>query len=168
MDNMLVAGATLGFRRCGLAAGTTNTFTTSIDMHYSIKGQAYSAGALSNYAGPTVDANTGLPFIPVGPNQACVFLFALDGSGTFAVATRVAQGTIVSLDGSTDGSGAGYQGRLPEFPAIPDGSCVYGWCIVKVGSGGAAWTFGTSNNSGVTNTAIAFTAGVTVPDRPRG
>lgn len=167
MDNMLLAGATMGFRRTGLSAGTTNTFTTTIDLHYTIKGQLYSAGALANYAGPSTDANTGLPFVPVGPNQACVFLFTLDGSGTFAVATRVAQGTIVSLDGSTDGSGAGYAGRLSDFPSVPDGTCVYGWCVVKVGSGGAAWTFGTSNNSGVANTAITFTAGATVPDRPR-
>lgn len=168
MDQLQIAGSSIGFRRCGLSAGTTNTFTTTLDYHYTIEGQTYSAAALSNYAGPAVDANTGAAFIPVGPNKACVFLFVIDGSGTFAAATRVAQGTIVDLDGTADAANASYVGRLPEFPAVPDNTCVYGWCVVKVGASGSPWTFGTSNNSGVANTTVTFTPGACLPERPRG
>ena len=168
MDQLQIAGSTIGFRRCGLSAGTTNTFTTAIDYHYAIRGQTYVAAPLANFAGPAVDVNTGAAFIPVGPNKAGVFVFVIDGSGTFATATKVAQGAIVDLDGSADAANANYVSRLPEFPAVSDNMCVYGWCVVKVGASGSPWTFGTSNNSGVANTTVTFTSGVCLPDRPRG
>lgn len=167
MEKLNLSGISLSFRRCGLSAGTTNTFTTALDNHYTIDGQTYSAAALSNFAGPTVDGNTGQSFKPVSANSACVFVFTLDGSGAFSTATKVFQGSIVDLNGATDGASAEYVSQLPQFPHIPDNVAIYGWAIVKVGAGGAAWTFGTSNNSGVSNVSVAFTSGACLPDRPR-
>jgi hypothetical protein len=167
MEGLNLAGAAMGFRRCALSAGTTNTFTTGLDQHYTIDGQAYSAAALSNFAGPTTDGNTGLAFKPVPANSACIFVFAIDGSGTFAVATRVMQGSIVPLDNSTDGANATYVSQLSQFPAIPDTVAIYGWMVVKVGSGGSPWAFGVSNTSGVSNVQLSFTSASCLPDRPR-
>lgn len=168
MENLDLAGLALSFRRCGLGAGTTNTFTVALDNHYTIDGQTYSAAALSNFAGPSVDGNTGAAFKSVPTNSACVFVFTIGGSGSFAVATRVMQGSIVALDGAADGANAGYVNQLPQFPHIPDNVAVYGWMIVKVGASGSAWNFGVSNNSGVANVSITFTSGACLPDRPRG
>lgn len=167
MDTLNLYGANMNFRRCGLSAGTTNTFTTTLDIHYTIKGNAYSAAAVTNAATPTTDANTGAAFVPVGPNKASVFVFCADGSGALAGATKVIQGSIVDLDGAADGANAGYVSALPQFPAIPDTLTPFGWVIVKVGASGTAWTFGSSNLSSVTNAAITFTAAATLPDRPK-
>ena len=168
MENTELYGLNLNYRRCGLTAGTTNTFTTTVDIHYSLRGRAASAAAISNAAPPTTDYNTGQPFIPVGPNEACVFVFSVDGTGTLDIATRVMQGSIVELDGSTNGASANYVNALSQFPTIQDTVVPYGWVVVKVGAGASPWTFGVSNFAGPpTNTSITFTSGSVIPDRPR-
>lgn len=167
MESVDLQGVNMNFRRGGLQAGTTNTFTTTVDLHYAIKGQVYSVAASSNTAPPVTDALTGLPFVPLAPSKACCFVFCADGSGLLSVSTKVIQGTIVDLTNETDGTDANYVSALSQWPAVPDTLTVFGWVIVKVGAGGAPWTFGVSNFSSVANTLVTFTNGSVLPDRPR-
>ncbi len=169
MESMEFAGTNACFQRSGLQAGTTTTFSTTLTINCAVKGQVYSFAAVTNAATPTTDYNTGVAFKPVNPNQACVFVFCTDGvSGPLDLSTRVVQGPLVDLDGTNSGSAAGYVTALPPFPGIPDAVTPYGFIIVKVGAGGAAWTFGASNLAGPpANTGITYTACSSLPSRPR-
>ena len=58
--------------------------------------------------------------------------------------------------------------RAPQFPAIPDTVCPFGYATVLVGSAGSAWTFGTSNLAGPpSNVGINFVDCLTLPERPQ-
>lgn len=158
MDNLAVAPLTMCTTKAGLAAGTTTTLTTGATALYSIGGKAYSKGATSNQATPTTDFNTGAAFTPVAVNFGCAFVIGYDSGGTL----RVVQGVQQALDAS------GAFVNAPQFPVVPDGMCPVGYLITKVGSTGAAWTFGASNlagpPSGVTHT---FVDCFTLPGRPQ-
>jgi hypothetical protein len=142
--------------------GTTTTLTTTNTQLYSLKGKAYTKAAVANEATPTTDVNTGAAFTAVGVSKGCVFVICRDSAG----AMKVAQGTIVDLDGVA-GSNA-FTNSLPQFPGLPDTVCPIGYVVVKVGTTGAAWTFGASNFAGPpTGVVFGFQDCFTLPDRPQ-
>ena len=75
MDNLSQTPLSICVSKAGLAAGTTTTYTTAAAVVFSIKGKMYSVVAATNAATPTIDADTGVAFAPLLPNQGCVFLF---------------------------------------------------------------------------------------------
>ena len=78
------------------------------------------------------------------------------------------QGSITALDGSSaDGAVAKFI-NAPQFPIVPSTLCPFAYVVVKVGSGGAAWTFGASNLAGPpSNVGIAFQNVMTMPGFPQ-
>ena len=169
MDYMQAAPATICTSKAAAAAGTTTTFSTTGATLYSIKGKAYTTSAASNAATPTTDAATGVAFVPVPVGSGSVFVLCYDGSSTTAAtAIKVVQGSITDLDGSSaDGAVAKFI-VAPQFPVIPRTLCPFAYVIVKVGSGGAAWTFGASNLAGPpSNVGIAFQDVMTLPGNPQ-
>lgn len=169
MDQLSQVPLTLCTSYAALAAGTTTTFSTTGATLYSIKGKAYTTSAAANAATPTTDALTGDAFVQVPLGYGSVFVFCYDGtSATAATAIKVVQGSIEILDNgaSTDGT-AGFARAVPAFPAIPDTLCPFGYLIVKVGSGGTAFTFGTSNLASVSSVVKTFVNVMTLPARPQ-
>jgi hypothetical protein len=162
MDVLMQAPAALCTTKAGLAVGTTTTLTTANTQIFSIKGKAFSVAAAANEATPTTDAVTGAAFVAVGVSKASVFLVGRNAAG----AMKAAQGQIVDLNGIAGSNALKFD--VPQFPAMPDDFTPYGYIIVKVGTTGAAWTFGTSNFAGPP-TGVVFTIVdvMTMPDRPQ-
>lgn len=152
MDNLMFAPVTLVTTAAGLAAGTTTTYSASL-VQYAIRSKGYSKAAVSNGATPTVDSNTGAAFVAQGINTSSVYVFGYDAAGT----VRVMQGSVVPF------------GDNPAFNVVPDTIAPFGYLIVRVGPTAVApWTFGASNQAGVTGVTYArqdlFGS---VPDRPQ-
>jgi hypothetical protein len=166
MDNLALRPLTACLSKATLAAGTTTTFLTTGATIYAIKGLIYSTAAAANAATPTLDANTGKAFLPVGANKGSVFVVCYDGQATAANAIKVVQGSIEDLDGVASGANAKFANALPNWPAIPGHLCPIGYIVTKVGASGAAWTFGTSALAGPpANTLHTFVDVSTLPDR---
>lgn len=149
---------TMATTKAGAAVGTTTTYVTANTTQYCIKGKAYSTAAKTNVATPVVDIADGLAFSAVPVSNGSVFTLCFDSGGTL----RVTQGTIEALDASNAFI------NLPQFGAVPDTVCPFAYLLVKVGSTGVAWTFGTSNLSGPpTGVVFTFVDVFTMPDRPQ-
>lgn len=159
MDTLMQIPMTLAnFPPATLVAGTTTTLTTTGTTSYCIKGKAYDKTAITNGATPTTDAATGAAFTGIAANKGGVFTIGLDSAG----AIKVTQGSIVDLNA------AGAFIQAPQFGPCPDSVCPIGYLVVKVASGGATWTFGSSNLAGPpANTTLTFVRVVTMPDRPQ-
>lgn len=157
MDTLTFRGDTQCLMKAVIAAGTTSTLTTTGVTQYKIRGKSYSKAALTNQATPTLDATTGIAFVPFGPNQGTVVVVGFDSGGNL----KAAQGTIRPLDQS------GAFLHAPEFPAIPQTMCPIGYIILKAGATASAFTFGTSNLSGVTGLTYTFVDVGTLPERPQ-
>lgn len=152
MQTLDFAGATLCLSKAGLVAGTTNKLSISATT-YAINGTAYSSGAQTNATAPTTSAVTGAAFTAVGVNQGSVFFVGLNAAGALVAS----QGTIEALDT------AGNFVTLPKTPAVPSDFCLIGRLTVKVGSTGSAWTFGSSNMSGVAGVTYTFNDQIAMP-----
>jgi hypothetical protein len=135
--NLRMGGATFVTTKAGLSGitGAATTFSTTAAIVYAINGKAYSKAAVSGGATPTTDSITGVAFVPLAANQGCAFLFHVNAAGTIGVA----QGGVQALDKS------GAFVVPPQFADVPDTVAPFGYVIVKDGSTGGAWTFGTSN-----------------------
>jgi hypothetical protein len=163
MDALTQIPLTLALAKAGLAAGTTTTLTIGTTTPFAIKGKAYSKASVSNTATPTTDATTGAAFLPVPAGYGCVFVIGVDKDG----AVKVSQGQIQQMDGVADGANAKFI-IAPQFPIVPDTVCPLGYLITKVGTSGAAWTFGSSNLAGPpSNVLHTFQDCITLPDRPQ-
>lgn len=145
------AGITANFGVPGFVAGTTTTYTIGTAFNFAIKGKAYNKATASNAATPTTDGNTAAAFVQVGLSKGSVFVFGVNSSGTVSAY----QGSIESLTADADGANAKFL-QAPQFPAIPDGICPFGYLVVKVGASGTAFTLGTSNLAAVSNVSKAF------------
>ena len=163
MDALQTPPLTLCTSKATAAAGTTTTFSTTGATLYCIKGKAFTTSAAANAATPTTDAATAVAFVPVAVGYGCAFVLCYDGSSTTAAtAIKVVQGTQVALDAS------GNFVVAPQFPSIPDTLCPFAYLITKVGSTGAAWTFGSSNLAGPpTGVTHTFVDVMTLPGRPQ-
>jgi hypothetical protein len=159
MDNLSLGPLTQALNKAGFAAGTTTTYSiTANPLIFSIKGKEYTKATVTNGATPTTDFNTGLAFLPLVANQGSVFVFAYDSAGN----VRAMQGQIQALDV------AGNFILAPQFPAIPDGVCPFGYLVVRGASNlVGTWTLGANNLSGVTGMTYAFVDLNTLPDRPQ-
>ena len=168
MDALQQTPFTLCTTVAGMAAGTTTTLTTANVQLFSIKGKAYTKAATSNEATPTTDGLTGAAFvaIPAGSATAaygCVFVICRNSAG----ALKVVQGPLQATDLVASGANSSFI-VAPQLPAIPDTLCPIGYIVVKVGTSGSAWTFGTSNLTGPpSNVGIAYVDCMTLPDRPQ-
>lgn len=164
MDALQMIPLTMCTMKATLAAGTTSTYSTTGTTLFCIKGKAYSKAAVTNGATPTTDATTGSAFTAIPAGSGSVFVFGYDSGGNI----KVSQGSVEVLDGSTTSGATAKFVRAPQFPAIPDTICPFGYATVLVGSAGAAWTFGTSNLTGPpASTGINFVDVMTLPDRPQ-
>lgn len=157
MDNLSTFPVTQVLSKAGLSAGTTTTYSTTATVTYAIRSKLYSKTAVTNGATPTTDATTGLAFVPVPVNSGSVFVFGFDASGNI----KVSQGQVQALDVS------GAFVTAPQLPVVPDTVAPFGYLVVKVGSTGATWTFGSSNLSGATGVTYAFQDVTALPDRPQ-
>jgi hypothetical protein len=144
--------------KAGMSAGTTTTLTTANTSLFSIGGKAYSKAAASNAATPTTDARTLAAFTAIPVNKGGVFVIGYDSGGNL----KVCQGETVNLDAGNN------LVEAPEFPNVPDTLTPIGYLVVKVGSTGAAWTFGVSNLTGPpTGVTLSFADCMLLPERPQ-
>lgn len=158
MDNLMQSPLSICVTKAGLGAGTTTTFTTTSAVVFSNKGKMYSVAAATNVATPTLDADTSATFLPLNVNQGCTFLFGYNAAGVL----NVTQSGLQALDA------AGKFIIAPQIPAVPKGVTPFGYLVASAGSTlASAWTFGTSNLSGVTGMTYAFQDIMTLPDRPQ-
>jgi len=157
MDALMQGPLTICTSKVTLAAGTTTTLSNTGTIPYCINGKAYSKSAMTNAATPTTDAATGASFVAVGANKGCIFVVGLDSSGN----VKVVQGQITDLDA------AGAFIVAPGFGPVPKTVCPIGYIVIKVGSTGSNWTFGSSNLSGATGVTYTFVDVMTLPDRPQ-
>ena len=170
MDMLSVAGQSQILTKAALAkdAGSVTTYSTTGTMVYAIRGKEYSKAAVTNGTTPTTDVNTGVAFVPLAANQGTVFLWMINAAGTVAVA----QGLVspgYPYGWPLDSAGnfqAGQYGGAPNFPPIADGYVPFAYQIIKNGSTGSSWTFGSSNwnATGITSAIQDIT---TLPDRPQ-
>lgn len=158
MFTTIIPDGTLATTKAGLAVGTTTTLTTANIQLYGIKSVGFTKAAVSNEATPTLDSNTGVAFLPVPVGSGSEFTICRDSAGTL----RAVQGQILTLDANN------LFATRPQMAPIPDTLCPIGAVTVKVGTTGAAWTFGVSNFAGPpTGVVFAFTDLMGgVPDRP--
>lgn len=158
MDALQFPPLTMATGKAGLAAGTTTTLTIGTTTPYCIQGKAFSRASVSNTATPTTDANTGVAFLPIPVGSGAVFVICVNAAG----ALRVVQSAIQALDAS------GNFLYAPTFPGVPDDVCPIGYLVTRVGSTGAAWTFGASNLAGPpTGVTHTFVDVMTLPGRPQ-
>lgn len=157
MDYLASTPLTMATTKAGLIAGTTTTLVTSVLVNYAIRGKAYSKAIMSNVATPTTDYATGAAFTPLAASQGCVFLIGLDHSGN----VKVVQGSIQALDSNNNFITA------PSFGPVVDDFCPIGYLVAVNASNGSAWTFGSTNWSGVTGFTGTFVDIMNMPDRPQ-
>lgn len=158
MDILQQNPLTMTTTKAGAAAGTTTTLTTANTVLYAIKGKAFTKAGASNAATPTTDATTGAAYVAVPVNYGCAYVLGYDAAGTL----KVSQGGLQALDSSGNFIVA------PQMPMVPDTVAPFAYLVTKVGSTGAAWTFGSSNLAGPpTGVTHTFVDVMTLPDRPQ-
>lgn len=163
MDQLQQVPMTFNHANAGLVAGTTSTYTTAAASVCSIAGKfATALGAQTNTASPTVDATTGLAFVPMVANQACMLVWGINAAG----AIRLSQGQIVPTEVGI-GTTAGNFIVAPGFPTLPDDFCPIGYQLVRTSPTGNAFTPGTTAwaASGITCSVIKNIS--TLPSRPQ-
>ncbi len=156
-------GVTMNFVNAAAVAGTTSTFTSTVTTAGVINGEFVTTlGAQTNAASPTVDANTGVAFNALQPNQCCALVFGQNKAGTL----KLVQGPIIAtLTGVTTTVG-GFL-NAPQFPALPDDFLPLAYTIVETAPSAAAWTPGTSSWTASGVTATTFQNVAQLPKRPQ-
>jgi len=158
-----------------LAAGTTTTLSLGSVGPYCIDGKAYTQAAVSSVQPSLVDLNTGATMAGVAPGYGVAILVGATSSESTAL--RMAQGAPAKLDANTAAYTPGAFINAPQFPAMPDNFCPFGYVIVKVATdytAGASYVFGSSNvtatgakNSDATAHTNTFTSVMALPTRPQ-
>lgn len=161
--NNALTGITLNLANAGFVAGTTSTYTTTVTTAGLINGKWITTlGAQTNTASPTTDANTGLAFNALQPNQCCVLLWGTNAAG----AIKLAQGPILgTLIGVTTTVGALLND--PQFPSMPDDFCPMAYTVVRTAPSAAAWTPGTGTWTASGVSASTFQNIGQLPNRPQ-
>jgi hypothetical protein len=163
MDQLTLRGATYGTIKSGLIKGTNKSYTTTVTAEGVINGK-YVTGltAQTNQAVPTTDAATGLAFVTMTDNQACVYVMGQVAAGTIAACQGGIEPTQV---GVTTTAGAFI--NPPQFPALPDDFMVLGYCIVRTAPSASDWKFGTDNWAATGVTTTEFVQCGVLPNRPQ-
>lgn len=132
----------------GLTGGVSTYSTGTTAIQVSIKGVLPAAKTqITGASAPTTDVaknafnGSSTPFTPLTASTAAVYVFTLDASG----AVGVAQGPVKAWTDTSANSTA------LDFPALPDTVTSFAYVVIKLGTTGTAWTFGTSlwNATGV-------------------
>jgi hypothetical protein len=132
---------TLNLVNCGAVAGTTSTFTSTASTSGLINGKFVTPlTAQTNAASPTTDANTGLVFNTLQPNQCCALVFGQTAAGVL----QLVQGQIIAC-GTGVTTTVGALLNLPQFPDLPNNFLPLAYCIVRTAPSAAAWTPGTGS-----------------------
>jgi len=133
------ASYTLAFINTGAVAGTTSSYTSTAASAGVINGKFVTPlGVQTNAASPTTDANTGLAFNALQPNQACALVFGQTQAG----ALQLVQGPIIANGiGVTTTPGALI--NEPQFPTLPNNFLPLAYTIVRTAPSAAAWIPGT-------------------------
>lgn len=138
--------------------GAETVYDTSAAIVYRVDGKLYSKSAVTDGATPTTDGNTGAAFEGVGPDKICVFVWALNASGTVSLY----QGDIEDVDGDTDDAEI-----YPQYPSIPSDVCPFAYTIYQTDGTSAAAGLrpGTDNwnATGLTATHVNISE---LPNRP--
>jgi hypothetical protein len=154
---------TINLATAGAVAGTTSTYTTTATTNCVINGIfATTLTAQTNTASPTTDANTGVAFLALQPNQTCCLVIGQNTAG----AIKYVQGPIIpNTVGVTTTVGAFYV--APQFPELPSDFCPLAYTVVRTAPSAAAWVPGTGAwaASGVTCTTFKNVA--MLPQRPQ-
>jgi hypothetical protein len=139
--------------------GAETVYDTTVTITYSIDGRMKAKTAVTDGATPTTDGNTGAAFTAITPDQATVFVWGLNSSGTVSLR----QGSIVDVDGDTDEALA-----YPQFPPIPDSVVPFAYTIYQTTGASSASGLrpGTDNwnATGLTATHVNIS---TLPTRPQ-
>lgn len=163
MDKLSFAPLTFNHVNAGLVAGTGSSYTTAAASSCSINGKfATALAAQTNTASPTTDAVTGLAFVPVLLNQACMLIWGVNLAGQI----RLVQGPSTPTEPGV-GTAAGAFLLAPPVPVVPDDFCPIGYQIVRVSPTGATFTPGTTAwaASGITCSVIRNIS--CMPGRPQ-
>jgi len=148
--NGALFGGNINFSKAGITgfSGAAVTFSTAAAINYTIGGKWQTQKAIiSTTAVPTTDVVTGAGFKALLADQACTFVFTLDGSCNVGVAQGPVpvQPTTLATVKSVDDSGN--FNFIPQFPAIPDTLTPFAYVVVRTQSTIAAsgFVFGTTN-----------------------
>lgn len=154
---------TLNLVNAAAVAGTTSTFTSTVTTAGLINGKFVTTlAAQTNAASPTTDANTGLAFNALQPNQACALVFGQTAAGVL----QLVQGPIIpTLPGVTTTVGALIND--PQFPDLPNNFLPLAYTIVRTAPSAAAWTPGTGSWTASGVSASTFQNVGELPSRPQ-
>lgn len=140
------------------ATGAETVHDTTVTIAFSIDGKAYTKTAITDGTTPTTDHNTAAAFDAVLPDQACVFVWALNASGT----VKVMQGEVVDVDGTSDIREAALQ-----FPNIPNDVCPFAYMIYQTdGTSAAAGLRPGTDNWNATGLTVTIQNVHILPSRP--
>lgn len=156
-------GITMALTNSGAIAGTGSSFTSTASLLAVINGKfAVPLTAQTNAASPVLDANTGLAFLPVAPNQACALVWGINAAG----ALQLVQGRIIPINvGVTTTVGSLLVD--PQFPGLPNDFCPVAYTIVRTAPSAAAWTPGTGAWAASGVSASVFQNVSQLPNRPQ-
>jgi hypothetical protein len=154
---------TINLANAGAVAGTTSTFTSTATTAGLINGKFVTTLApQTNAASPTVDANTGVAFNALQPNQTCSLVFGQTAAG----ALQLVQGPIIACGvGVTTTPGALIND--PQFPDLPNNFVPLAYTIVRTAPNAAAWIPGTGSWTASGVSASTFQNIGQLPARPQ-
>lgn len=156
-------GITMNLVSAAMVAGTTSTYTTTVTTAGCINGKFMTTlAAQTNTATPTTDANTGVAFNALQPNQTCALVLGQNLAGTI----KMAQGPIIACAiGVTTTVGALIND--PQFPDLPNDFCPLAYCIVRTAPSAAAWIPGTGSWTASGVSTSTFQNVTQIPNRPQ-
>lgn len=158
VNSVDMAGLTMAFNSSALTAtGAETVHDSTVAMNFCINGKVYQkSGTNADQTTPTADYNSGAAWTALPINKGTVFVWAYTSGGV----VKAMQGEVVDLDST------GAFVTAPEFPGIPNDVCPFAYQLIKNGSTGSNWTFGTSNwnATGITSTIVNI---CTLPGRPQ-
>jgi hypothetical protein len=157
------ASYTLNLVNAAAVAGTGSSFTSTVTTAGIINGKFVTTlAAQTNAASPTTDANTGLAFNALQPNQCCALVFGQTAAG----ALRLVQGPIIACAlGVTTTPGALIND--PQFPPLPNDFLPLAYTIVKTAPSAVPWIPGTGAWAASGVVASTFQNIGALPARPQ-
>lgn len=162
MNGRLAYGRTQNTLNAGLILGTTSSYSTTATTVGTINGRFVTTiGAQTNAATPTLDAATGVAFVPMGANKATVLVIGQTVAGVI----QMAQGGVEDTEAGVTVTAGAFR-RAPQLPILPDNFMPLAYVLVRTAPAAAMFTAGTSawTATGVTSSATVNIA--TLPDRP--
>ena len=137
LNNAIEGGSitltTAGITGLSGAAATYSTGATA--MSFMVDGKFLTKAQVSGGSIAATDGNTAKAFKAQAASTVCAYLFSIDASGNH----HMSQGPVVAYTDTTALS------TVVPLPAVPGNDAPFAYAVIKNGSTGSAWTFGTSN-----------------------